>query len=103
MKNLSIGQRLKALREAQGWTQSQVAERVGLSQAAYSRWEANMVTRFVPENVERIAKVLGTTKESIMATEDRLDHHKEEIQRWLERPESVEYVKDAYIRYIKEK
>lgn len=99
----TMGERIRQLRQNNGYTQEQVASMAGISQPAYSRYEADKVTRFIPPHIEAIAKALNTTKEYLTETQDRLDHHTEEIQKWLETPASVEYVLDAYIKYLKEK
>lgn len=54
---LSSGQCIKIYREAQNLTQSQLAERAGLTQATISGLESNRLTLGV-ERAERIAKVL---------------------------------------------
>ena len=97
-----MGQKIKYLRESKGYNQEYVARESGISQPAYSRYEADKVTRFIPVHIEGIAKALGTTKEYLMETQDRLEHYPEHLQRWLELPTSLEYVKKAYIEYVKD-
>ena len=99
----TMGEKIRELRETRGYSQRDMAFRLGLSQASYSRWEADKITRYIPEHVKKIAQVLGTTQEYLMGTEDRLEHHPEPIQKWLESPESIPYVIQAYAQYLLEK
>lgn len=55
-----FGQRLVALREAAGLTQSQVAEALGIGQRSYSAWEREAIA-IQPERLKRLAEILGTT------------------------------------------
>ena len=54
----AFGQRLNELREAAGLTQAQVAEKLGMSQRAYSHWERRPVA-LRPEQLQSLATALN--------------------------------------------
>lgn len=60
-----FGQRLFDRREAAGLTQAEVAERLGLSQRAYSAWERDPVA-ILPERLSGLAGILGTTAAELL-------------------------------------
>ncbi len=59
-----FGARLHAAREALGLSQSQVSEKLGISQNAYACWERRTVA-LRPEQIEGIAKILNVPIESL--------------------------------------
>ena len=58
--SLKIGNRIMALREEDGLTQAQLAERVGVSQATVSQWESGTRTPS-GEAVVALARVFDTS------------------------------------------
>jgi putative transcriptional regulator len=48
---------VKAKRKAKGWTQAQLAEALGTTQAVVSRWESGDA-KPNPESLEKLRKVL---------------------------------------------
>jgi len=63
-----IGRKLRRLREKRGWTQTQVADQVGVRVASVSRWEAD---RDQPrmEYVARLAQIFDTPMEELMTAD----------------------------------
>ena len=63
-----IGRKLRRLREKRGWTQTQVADQVGVRVASVSRWEAD---RDQPrmEYVARLAQVFDTPMEDLITAD----------------------------------
>jgi transcriptional regulator with XRE-family HTH domain len=55
---------LHAAREAAGLTQSQVAEKMGVTQTAYGVWERYPVA-LRPDQIEELAKLLNVTVEHL--------------------------------------
>ena len=53
-----FGKRLRALREAAGFTQVYMADKLGISQPSYLAWESFAVA-LRPEQIEQLAAVLG--------------------------------------------
>jgi DNA-binding XRE family transcriptional regulator len=56
----AFGSRLHAAREAAGLTQAQVAQKLGLTQAAYALWERREMA-LKPDQIEQAAKVLSVS------------------------------------------
>jgi len=64
-KRPPFGERLHALRESAGFSQEQLAKKLGLTQRAYAYWERNGVA-LRPEQIMRLAEVLGVTVEELL-------------------------------------
>ena len=62
-----FGERLRALREATGLSQQQVADKLGMSQTSYAWWERNPVA-LRPEQLQKLAAALNVTVEELMGT-----------------------------------
>ena len=62
----AFGQRLHALREAAGLTQQQLADKLGMSQRAYSHWERRPVA-LRPDQVQNLAAALDIPVEVLLA------------------------------------
>lgn len=65
---MTLGERIKASRARAGLSQEKLAELVGVSRQAVTKWEADQ-TAPSTENLFRLAAVLGTTVEGLMGTE----------------------------------
>jgi transcriptional regulator with XRE-family HTH domain len=65
MADLERGARISELREQRHFTQSVVAERVGVTLRGYQEWEAGGGIQW--ENAKKLAKVLGTTPDILMS------------------------------------
>jgi Zn-dependent peptidase ImmA (M78 family)/transcriptional regulator with XRE-family HTH domain len=61
-----IGEVIETARRAKGWTQEELAERAGVTQAALSRYEHDLRTP-EPDVLERLAKALGVTPDLLTA------------------------------------
>ena len=63
-----IGQRIKALRNAKGWSQEKAAVHVGCSWRAIQRWERGAVTpRW--DNIEALAKAFNVDPAQLVGQE----------------------------------
>lgn len=62
------------LRSMSGYSQEQIAEKVGISRQAYAKWESGATTPDV-EKAAKLAQVYGTTVDALLKTEktDGLD------------------------------
>ena len=60
-----FGERLHALREVAGLSQQQLAERVGISQAAYAWWERRPVA-LRPDQIQKLADALGVSFDALI-------------------------------------
>lgn len=62
-----FGERLRALREAAGFSQQQVADKLGMTQTAYAWWERNPVA-LRPDQLQSLAAALKVSVEELMGT-----------------------------------
>jgi transcriptional regulator with XRE-family HTH domain len=65
-----FGERLHALREAAGLSQQQLAERVGISQAAYAWWERRPVA-LRPDQIQKLATVLDVSADDLLGVQPK--------------------------------
>ncbi|MBO7681969.1 MAG: helix-turn-helix domain-containing protein [Clostridia bacterium] len=56
------------LRSMSGYSQEQIAEKVGISRQAYAKWESGATTPDV-EKAAKLAEVYGTTVDGLLKTE----------------------------------
>lgn len=61
----TIGERIKALRDAHDWTQAELGAKIGVSGVSVTNWEKGY-NELRYENAIKLARVLGTTHEYIM-------------------------------------
>jgi transcriptional regulator with XRE-family HTH domain len=65
----AFGQRLHELREAAGLSQQQLADKLGMSQRAYSHWERRPVA-LRPDQLQGLASALSLPVEALLANGD---------------------------------
>jgi transcriptional regulator with XRE-family HTH domain len=71
LRSMHIGQKIRKLRELKNLTQSHMAQRLGLTQSAYSKLELGESE--VPySRLERIADVMGLKPEDIVSFNDQM-------------------------------
>lgn len=58
-----VGARIRRAREAKGWTQTQLAQTMGVADAQVSRWETGRYLPVVP-TLEQLAEVLEVPTEA---------------------------------------
>lgn len=70
----SLGSRMKRLRRTRGMTQEDFAERIAVSSASVSGWEAD---RFRPQadRLQDIAQMFGITLSELLGLDDRAELH----------------------------
>ena len=61
-----FGERLHALREQMGFSQQQVADKLGMSQRAYAHWERRPVA-LRPDQLQSLASALSLPVEALLA------------------------------------
>lgn len=68
---MALGERIKACRQRTGMSQEKVAELVGVSRQAVTKWEAD---RSAPntENLFKLAEIFGTTVDLLLTSEDEV-------------------------------
>ena len=62
-----FGERLRALREAAGLSQQQVADKLGMTQTAYAWWERNPVA-LRPDQLQKLSATLNVSVDELMGT-----------------------------------
>lgn len=66
---MALGERMKECRQNAGMSQEKVAELVGVSRQAVTKWEANQSAPNT-ENLFKLAEIFGTTVDMLVASED---------------------------------
>lgn len=67
---MTLGQRMKVIREQQHITLAQIAEKVGVSEATIQRYESGEIRNPPQARIIAIADVLGVTAGTLMGWED---------------------------------
>jgi transcriptional regulator with XRE-family HTH domain len=111
----TMGERIKTLREEKGWSQSELARRVGVERAAVSQWESGQTKELKGKNLDAVCRELecrsawlisgkGPRQEQAQVNDDKALYLSEK-QRLL-----VEYIKrmsdaeqEHYLREFSEK
>ena len=66
---MSLGEKIKACRQNAGMSQEKVAELVGVSRQAVTKWEANQSAPNT-ENLFKLAEIFGTTVDLLLASQN---------------------------------
>ena len=66
---MALGEKIKACRQRAGMSQEKVAELVGVSRQAVTKWEVNQSAPNT-ENLFKLAEIFGTTVDMLLASED---------------------------------
>ncbi len=66
---MALGERIKACRQSAGLSQEKIAELVGVSRQAVTKWEVNQSAPNT-ENLFKLAEIFGVTVEMLLASED---------------------------------
>ena len=67
---MALGERIKTCRQSAGLSQEKVAELVGVSRQAVTKWETGQSAPST-ENLFRLAEILGTTVDFLLADEEK--------------------------------
>ena len=67
---MTIGKRIKQLREDKGLTQEDIAKKIGVAIQTIYKYENEIVTNIPLDKLEKIAKALQTTPAYLMGWED---------------------------------
>lgn len=66
---ISLGNRIRLARESAGYTQEKVAEKVGVSRSAVSRWEQGEIEPKV-QNLAAVAVLLNVSTDYLLGLDD---------------------------------
>ena len=75
---MTLGEKIKACRQAAGMSQEKVAELVGVSRQAVTKWEANQSAPNT-ENLFKLAEIFGTTVDFLLASREAENSPAEQI------------------------
>lgn len=67
------GMRIRILREKAGFTQTELAEKIGVSKQTLYKYENDIITNVPSDKIEAIAEVTGYSPEYIMGWKDIAD------------------------------
>ena len=67
---MALGERIKTCRQSAGLSQEKMAELVGVSRQAVTKWEAGLSAPST-ENLFRLAEILGTTVDFLLTEEEK--------------------------------
>ncbi len=99
--NRILGERIKTCRQAAGISQEKVAELIGVSRQAVTKWETGQSAPST-ENLFKLAEIFGTTVDLILAAEpaeDEPPRAEERRQKLRRNVQSALLVAAAYILY----
>ena len=71
MQDQRTGALLRKLRQERGWTQRQVAEQLGVSTQAVSKWEADQAVPTM-DNLVELSRLFGVPVDTILRPEEDL-------------------------------
>ena len=66
---MALGERIKACRQNAGMSQEKVAELLGVSRQAVTKWEVNQSAPNT-ENLFKLAEIFGTTVDMLLDSDD---------------------------------
>ena len=77
---MTIGDRIRAYRKEKAFTQSDLAELVGVSTQAISKWETNVGMPDISQIVS-LSRALGTSTDELLCNQNK---RREYEKQWLE-------------------
>lgn len=75
MSNKSLGEMISSLRKEKGMTQSELAEKMNVTDKAVSKWERNLSCPDV-NSIPKLAEVLGITVEELLNAQTKKERNK---------------------------
>jgi transcriptional regulator with XRE-family HTH domain len=82
---MTVGQRIKLLREKESISQIELAEKIGVSKQNLYKYENDIITNIPSDKIEAIARFLDTTPAYIMGWNDSVTPDEDiELQEYLE-------------------
>ena len=75
MSNKNLGEMISSLRKEKGMTQSELAEKMNVTDKAVSKWERNLACPDV-NSIPKLAEVLGITVEELLNAQTKKENNK---------------------------
>lgn len=83
---MNTGDRIKELRKRKNLTQSDMAEKLGMSRANYAHMENNRIT-ISSEYLQAIANILGTSTDFLLGESSKTSRDIKDLKNFLEQSE----------------
>lgn len=97
----NLGERLKNLRKEHGYTQVELAKKLGVTQSLVWRWESGVVKRLSKEKLKDLAKLYDVSEDYIQNGEAFF--YPQEVEDWLHLPENKDMILNLYKNSVLEK
>ena len=68
---MTVGDRIRKHRELSGISQTDLAEKIGVSKQTLYKYEKNVITNIPSDKIEEIAKVLNVSESCLMGWENK--------------------------------
>ena len=75
MSNKNLGEMISSLRKEKGMTQSELAEKMNVTDKAVSKWERNLACPDV-NSIPKLAEILGITVEELLNAQTKKENNK---------------------------
>lgn len=70
---MDMGSRIKQLRKEKGWTQAELASKLGLKDSAIAKYEKGRVENMKRDTIARMANLFGCSPIYLMCMEDKFE------------------------------
>lgn len=70
---MTLGERIKMLREKKGWTQEELGQRIGVKNAAVHKYESGRVVNLKQTTIEKLAQAFGVKPSYLLGYDDEKD------------------------------
>jgi len=102
---MSLGERIKERRTNAHLSQEKLAELVGVSRQAVTKWESDLSAPST-ENLFKLAEIFGTTVDMIVSTDDK-NSEKSDVEKFFELYKAAEEQKknnkrEKYLRHLRD-
>ena len=100
---MTVGDRIRKHRELSGISQTDLAEKIGVSKQTLYKYEKNVITNIPSDKIEEIAKVLNVSESCLMGWENKEIEliNKEEKGKSLAKLIANENMLDAVVKLSK--
>lgn len=78
---MGIGEKIRELRKARGWSQDVLGEKLGVQKSAISKYERGFISRFSQDQIEQIAKVFDVSPAVLMGYSEEVEEMNALIRR----------------------
>lgn len=76
---MTMGQKIKELREAKGMTLEELGNKVGVGKSTVRKWENGMIANMRRDKISKIANALGCSPSYLMGWEENLNKENSDL------------------------